>query len=299
MHETGVDGTEVGVVFPQTEIGRDPDVVTGYVETVDGLGYDHLLAYEHVLGVDPAANPGWEGSFDLSDPFHEPLTLFSACAPTTEDLTFVTGILVLPQRRTALVAKQAAQLDRLASGRLRLGVANGWNELEYVALGADFGTRARRIEEQIEVLRRLWTERSVEFDGEFHELPGVGINPPPVQRPVPVWLGGMADPVLRRVARTGDGWIPELEPGERARTYIDRLREYAVDAGRDPESVGIQARLRVSPGSPEEWVDGVEAWAEMGAEYVALNPLYEGLDGVEHERFVAEVADELGDAGLL
>lgn len=293
MQPNGVDGIEVGVVFPQTEIGTDPGVMREYARTAERAGFDHLLAYEHVLGVDPGANPEWEGSFDYRDPFHEPLTLFSHLAAPTDSIEFVTGVLVLPQRRTALVAKQAAQLDVLSEGRLRLGVANGWNEPEFVGMGADFDSRARRIEEQIDVVRRLWTEETVEFDGEYHTLPGVGINPRPVQPRLPVWLGGMAPPVIDRVARLAEGWIPELEPGDRAATYFDRLRSRARAHDRDPGEIGIQARLKLSPESPQQWAEGVEAWAELGAEYVAINPLYNGLEGPEHVEFLERVADAL------
>lgn len=299
MQSNGVDGIDVGVVLPQTEIGTDPEVLAEYARTAEREGFDHVLAYEHVLGVDPAANPEWEGSFDVEDPFHDPLTLFSHLAAVTDSVEFVTGVLILPQRQTALVAKQAAQLDLLSAGRLRLGVANGWNEPEYVAMGADFESRADRIEEQIDVCRRLWTEDSVEFDGEYHSLPGVGISPGSVQRPIPVWLGGMAPAVLDRVARVGDGWIPELDPGERAVTFFDRLRTRLDEHGRDPAEVGVQARLKVSPGNPREWVEGVRSWAEIGAEYVAVDPLYHGLAGAEHVDFLETVGGALEDRGLL
>jgi probable F420-dependent oxidoreductase len=299
VQKNGPDGLSIGVVFPQTEIGTDTETIAEYARVADDLGFDHLLAYEHVLGVDPGANPDWNGSFDYDDTFHDPLTLYSHLAAVTEEITFVTGVLVLPQRQTALVAKQAAQLDLLSGGRLRLGVANGWNEPEYVAMGADFDSRADRIEEQIRVLRRLWTEESVEFEGEYHSLPGVGIRPGPAQERVPVWLGGMAPAVLDRVARVGDGWIPELDPGDRAEVFFDRLGNRLRAHDRDPADVGVQARLKVDPGDPEAWIAGVEFWGDLGAEYVAINPLYNGLSGTEHTDFLATVGEELSAAGLL
>lgn len=289
----------VGVVFPQTEIGIDPDVIREFARTAEDRGFDHLLAYDHVLGVDPDAHPDWEGAYDYRDTFHEPLTLFSHLAAVTDDLEFVTGVLVLPQRQTPLVAKQATQVDVLSGGRIRLGVANGWNDLEFAGMGREFDTRARRIEEQIEVLRRLWTEEAVEFDGEFHTLPSAGIDPRPVQRPIPVWLGGMADPVLRRVARTADGWLPEGESAGRAEPALDRLREFAREADRDPETIGIHGRLRVEPGDAEGWVEGAREWADLGADYVAVNPMYSGLAGEDHVAFLDDLADALDDAGLL
>ena len=204
---------EIGTVFPQLEIGDDPETVGDYARRIEDAGFEHLLSYDHVLGVDPAWDD-WEGPYDNADTFHEPLTTFSYLAGVTDSLEFVTGILILPQRQTALVAKQAAQVDRFADGRFRLGVGVGWNPHEYVALGEEFGERGRRIEEQVEVLRALWTESVVDVEGEYHRIEELGINPRPVQQPIPVWMGGMADPVKRRVGRLADGWLPQFQPDD-------------------------------------------------------------------------------------
>ena len=289
---------KIGTVFPQIEIGDDPATVREYATRVEAAGYDHVLAYDHVLGVDPARE-NWDGPYDNADQFHEPLTTFSHLAAVTEDLTFVTGILILPQRQTALVAKQAAEVDVLSGGRLRLGVGNGWNHHEYTALGQDFGERGRRIEEQIEVLRHLWTEDVVAFDGDFHEIPEMGINPRPTQQPIPIWLGGMADPVKRRVARQADGWIPQFQPGEEAEAHLADLDEYAQEAGRSLEDIGIHGRVFAVPGEEDEWIERAQAWADLGADYLAMDTMYQDIDGpaahVEHLEAVAEV---LGEAGF-
>ncbi|MBX7251491.1 MAG: LLM class F420-dependent oxidoreductase, partial [Candidatus Promineofilum sp.] len=198
----------IGLVYPQTEYPADPAAVRDYAQTAEALGFSHILAYDHVLGANPDRPGGWTGPYTYQTPFMEPFVLFSHMAAVTTHLGFATGILILPQRETALVAKQAATLDVLCGGRLRLGIGTGWNEVEYVALGQDFHTRGRRQEEQIEVLRALWTQELVTFKGRWHDIPDAGLNPLPVQRPIPLWFGGHADVVLRRLARLGDGWMP-------------------------------------------------------------------------------------------
>jgi probable F420-dependent oxidoreductase len=288
----------IGVVFPQLDIGDDPAVVAEYARTVEDLGYDHVLSYDHVVGVDPdRAEP--EGPYDLYDQFHEPLTLYGFMAGITESIDLVTGILILPQRQTTLVAKQAAEVDVLSRGRLRVGVGVGWNEPEYVALGEEFSNRGRRVDEQIEVLREYWTGETVEFDGEYHEIPGVGLNPRPVQRPIPIWVGGTADPALRRAARLGDGYLPQFQPGPDAEETLDRLYEYADDAGRDPDDLGIHGRLPVAPDDPDGWIEDVQAWADLGADYLALDTMGQDLRGSEHADLLRVVAETLDEADLL
>lgn len=241
---------QVGVTFPQSEIGADPQVIQDYAQAAEDLGYEHLLAYDHVLGADPSNREGWRG-YTHKTMFHEPLTLFSYLAAITQRLELVSGVIVLPQRQTALVAKQAAEVDVLSGGRLGLGVGIGWNAVEYEALGEDFSTRGARIEEQIEVMRLLWTREVVSFEGKYHCIDEAGINPLPVQRPIPVWMGARADVGLRRTARVADGWFPLGPPDERMREAVRRLRGYVEEAGRAPESVGIEARLDVSRVHPE------------------------------------------------
>lgn len=273
---------KLGVVFPQTEIGTDPAAIRDYAQAVEEAGYHHLLVYDHVLGALPERFEGASLGFRRppythESPFHEPMVLFGYLAGLTRRLELVTGILILPQRQTALVAKQAAAVDVLSGGRLRLGVGIGWNFTEYEALNEDFHTRGRRIEEQIAVLRRLWTEPVVTFTGRWHHLDRVGINPLPVQRPIPIWMGGMAEPVLQRVARLADGWFPQFSPSEEARATVERLRGYIRAAGRDPAAVGIEGRMSVTRGAPEEWVERAEAWRALGATHLSVNTMGGGF----------------------
>jgi len=267
---------QIGVTFPQSEIGADPKAIRDYAQAAADLGYEHILAYDHVLGADPSNREGWRG-YTHDTMFHEPLTLFGYLAAITRRLELVTGVIVLPQRQTALVAKQAAEVDVLSRGRLRLGVGIGWNTVEYEALGEDFSTRGARIEEQIEVMRLLWTQEVVSYKGNYHRIDEAGINPLPVQRPIPVWMGARADVGLRRTARVADGWFPLGPPDDRMREALKRLRSYVEEAGRDPESVEIEARLDVGRVSPEEWVRQTEAWRSLGATHISVNTMNAGL----------------------
>jgi probable F420-dependent oxidoreductase len=275
-----------GVVFPQTEIGDDPVLCRDFAQAAEGLGYTHLLVFDHVLGAGRANRPDWRGVYDADDAFHEPFVLFGFLAGLTERIELVTGVLVLPQRQTALVAKQAAEVDVLSGGRLRLGVGVGWNDVEYAALGEDFRTRGRRIEEQITLLRALWTEPVVDFTGRWHRVPEAGINPLPVQRPVPLWLGGQAEPVLRRIGAMGDGWFPQMLPDDDARAMLDRLRGYTADAGRDPALLGVEPRVEARYGPPEQWPALVEGWRGLGATHMGISTRGLGLSGAEHIRAI-------------
>lgn len=267
-----------GVVFPQTEIGDDPAVIRDYAQAVEQLGYDHLLVFDHVLGAHPARfEGGFRPPYTHETPFHEPMVLFGYLAALTTRLELVTGILILPQRQTALVAKQAAEVDVLSRGRLRLGVGIGWNFVEYEALNENFRNRGRRIEEQIELMRRLWTEPLVDFEGKYHRFRQAGIKPLPVQRPIPVWMGGMAEPVLRRAARIADGWFPQFRPGPQAKETIDRVRGYLGEAGRDPATFGIEGRVSVFNTPEAEWGAAIEGWRDLGATHVTLNTMNVGL----------------------
>ena len=219
----------IGVVFPQTEIGDDPAVIRDYAQATEELGYTHLLVYDHVLGASIEHRQDWSGPYTDKSMFHEPFVLFGYLGAITSKLEFVMGVLVLPQRQTALVAKQAAEVDVLTGGRLRLGVGVGWNYVEFEALGKDFNNRGKRIEEQIAILRALWTQPVVDFKGEWEQIPEAGLNPLPVQRPIPIWIGGTADVVLKRTARLGDGWFPMMPPNDAARIMIERLRSYAEE----------------------------------------------------------------------
>jgi probable F420-dependent oxidoreductase len=267
----------IGVTFPQTGMMADPIAVRDYAQAAEDLGYTHLLAYDHVLGADTTHRPHWTGPYDLHSLFHEPFVLFGYLAGLTRRLEFVTAVLVLPQRQTALVAKQAAEVDVLSQGRLRLGVGVGWNEVEYQALNESFSNRGKRIEEQIMLMRAFFTQRSVSFHGRWHTVEEAGINPLPVQRPVPIWLGGSSEATLRRVAALADGWFPRAMPVSGARAMIEQLHDYAREVGRNLESIGIEPRITIAGKTPDEWVREVQAWREMGATYAALNTMNAGL----------------------
>ncbi len=264
---------KIGLVYPQTEFGNDPQAIRDYAQTAEELGYTHILAYDHVLGANPDRPSGWKGPYTYRDPFMEPLALFSFMAGVTQRIEFTTGILILPQRQTALVAKQAATLDVLSNGRTRLGVGLGWNEVEYVALGEDFSTRGRRIEEQVDLLRRLWTQPLVKSEGRWHNIPDAGINPPPVQQPIPVWFGGHAEPVLRRTARLGDGWMPNYRTASSAAPALEKLYSYLEAAGRERENFGIEARLTYEAGNLYALDKAMEDWQAAGATHISLNTM--------------------------
>jgi probable F420-dependent oxidoreductase len=286
---------QVGVTFPQAEIGADPEVIRDYAQAAEDLGYEHLLAYDHVLGADPSNREGWRG-YTHKTMFHEPLTLFCYLAAITKRLELVCGVIVLPQRQSALVAKQATEVDVLSGGRLRLGVGIGWNAVEYEALGEEFGTRGARIEEQIEVMRLLWTQEVVSFEGRYHRIDEAGINPLPVQRPIPVWMGARADVGLRRTARVAEGWFPLGPLDERMREAVKRLRGYVEEAGRVPESVGIEARLDVGRVPSEEWIAQTEAWRSLGATHISVNTMNAGLGSPqEHVETIGRYKEALGE----
>jgi probable F420-dependent oxidoreductase len=287
-------GVQVGVVFPQTEIGADPGGVRAFAQAAEELGYRHLLAYDHVLGADVSARPDWAGPYTAEHQFHEIFVLFGHLAAVAPALELVAGVLVLPQRQTALVAKQAAEIDILTGGRFRLGVGLGWNVVEFEALGEDFHDRGRRVEEQIDVLRRLWTEPVVDFDGRWHRISAAGLNPLPVQRPVPVWIGASAEPAVRRAARLADGYFPQrpLEGGWPA--TIDRFRSWVEEAGRDPASIGIEWRLSVAEGTPDDWRREAEEWRALGATHLSVATMRAGLAGPDaHIERIAQAAGAL------
>ena len=266
---------QIGVTFPQTEIGADPLVIRDYAQAVEGLGYSHLVAFDHVLGADPAHRPGWSG-YTWRDMFHEPFVLFGYLAALTH-LELLPAVIILPQRQTALVAKQAAEVDVLTGGKLRLGVGVGWNPVEYEALGMNFHTRGRVEEEQIEVLRLLWSQEIVSYKGQFHTITEAGLNPLPVRRSIPIWMGGRADALLRRTARLGDGWLPQGKPDERMREAVERLQSYIREAGRDPHKVGIEARMNAREGDLDEWMRQTEGWRDLGATHISINTMGAGF----------------------
>jgi probable F420-dependent oxidoreductase len=269
---------KLGAIFPQTEIGEDPAAIRDYAQAVEQIGYDHILVYDHVLGA-PPERFSFRPPYNHETPFHEPFVLFGYLAGLTQTIELVTGILILPQRQTALVAKQAAAVDVLTKGRLRLGVGIGWNFVEYESLGENFKNRGRRVEEQIALLRALWTEQLVNFEGKFHRVDHAGINPLPVQRPIPIWMGAMAEPAVRRAAQLADGWFPQFPPNEDGAASIERFREYIREAGRRPEDVGIEGRITMARTAEDQWGPEREAWAKLGATHVGFNTMGAGLAG--------------------
>ena len=272
---------QLGVVFPQTELGADPAAVRAFAQAAEKLGYAHLVAFDHVLGADTSTRPDWRGPYTSRSNFHEPFVLFGYLAGITTTLELVTAIIILPQRQTALVAKQAAEVDVLSGGRLRLGVGIGWNDVEYEALGEDFHNRGRRSEEQVEVLRALWAHDTVTFEGKWHTIPGAGINPRPARGTIPVWFGGgREERVLRRIARLGDGWFPQGAPDAAMEERLAQFRGFVAEAGRDAADVGIEARAGMRDGLDES-LDQARRWEALGATHLAVNTMGAGYETVE------------------
>jgi probable F420-dependent oxidoreductase len=238
---------------------------------------------DHVLGADRAALPDFQGPYDVNDAFHETFVTLAYIAAVTERVGLASGVLILPQRQTALVAKQAAQVDIVSGGRLRLGIGVGWNPVEYEALGQDWHVRGRRQAEQVVLMNRLWTERTVTFAGAFDRVQHAGINPLPIQRPIPIWFGGGVEPVLRRAARYGQGWIPLGQPDDQTASQLARLRDYLRAAGRDPGAFGIEAWIRSSIGSPEQWREAAERWHALGATHVTFYTSGQGVGAVPQQ----------------
>jgi probable F420-dependent oxidoreductase len=284
---------QIGVVYPQIELGGDPEAVRRIGRATEDLGFDHLLAYDHVLGaMHQDRDPPLVGPYTERDPFHDPLVMFAHLAAMTERIGFVTGVVILPQRQTALVARQAADVDLLSGGRLRLGVGIGWNYVEYDALGQDFRTRGAREEEQIALLRRLWAEPVVDFAGRFDRVERATITPKPT-RPIPVWLGGYGDVAYQRAARIGDGFIF----GGRTENVIgawDRIRDRVVEAGRQVESFGGECVVMSRQG-PDAVAAKIAAWGDAGGTHATVLTMGLGIGSADgHIEYLAAVADVLG-----
>lgn len=283
---------KIGVVFPEVELGSDPIVLKDYIQAVEGMQFDHLHVREAVVGVNSDSHPEWRHSYSNQTSFHEPFVFLGFAAAITTQLEFATGVLILPRRPAVLVAKQAAEVDVLSGGRLRLGVAVGGNWVEYEALGQDFHNRGRRIEEQIEVMRKLWTEESVVYHGEWHHISDAGLNPRPIQQPIPVWMGGFHENVLRRIGRIGDGWITgsgSPDALSRARSIIHGA---ATEAGRDPSAIGLEVRPSVTAGIPDYWHRCVSQWRELGVTHVAFQTIGAGFKTPEDHLDAARLFKE-------
>jgi probable F420-dependent oxidoreductase len=268
---------QIGAVFPQTEIGDDPAVIRAWAQGAEELGYRHILAFDHVLGAGTDTRPDWSGPYTSETPFHEIFVLLGYLAAVTSSVELVTGVLVLPQRQTALAAKQAAEVDVLSGGRLRVGVGVGWNAVEYEALGESFHNRGARCEEQVEVMRALWANPLVTYSGRWHTIDNAGIKPRPVRGRVPVWFGGNSEAALRRAGRIGDGWLPQRVPDDMARGMVDRVRGYAREAGRAPEDIGFEPRLTLAQVPENDRADFAARWRDLGATHMCVNTMGLGL----------------------
>jgi alkanesulfonate monooxygenase SsuD/methylene tetrahydromethanopterin reductase-like flavin-dependent oxidoreductase (luciferase family) len=262
---------EFGVTFPQTEIGNDPIAIRDYAQAVEGMGYRYLLAYDHVLGASRTTRPDWTGPYNSETPFHEIFVLFAYLAGQTKHLGLVTGVVILPQRQTALVAKQAASLDLLSGGRLRLGVGVGWNEVEYDGL------------------------KAITFKGRWHSIENAGINPLPPRRSIPIWIGGYAEETLGRIGRLADGWTTFRAPDDTMRRAIERVRESATAAGRNPDTIGYESQLTLMRVAEPGWTAFAEDWARLGARYLAINTMGMGFTSVQqHLDALGHAAEVLG-----
>lgn len=271
----------LGAVLPQTEIGADVGGVREFAQGVQELGFAHLLAYDHVLGADRERHPDLTGPYRTEHQFHEILVVFGYIAAVAPELELVTGVVIAPQRQTALLAKQAAEVDLLTNGKFRLGLGIGWNFVEYEALGEDFTNRGRRFEEQIELMRRLWTEPVFDYEGRWHTITAAGINPLPVQRPIPIWIGASAERALRRAAELADGFFPQRPLDGGWPETLARMRTWVEEAGRDWSAFGIEQRISVGSGTPDDWRATADEWRELGATHLSLATMGGELAGVE------------------
>ncbi|MFN0094915.1 MAG: LLM class F420-dependent oxidoreductase [Dehalococcoidia bacterium] len=278
---------QLGIVFPQLEIGDDPVVIRDFAQAAEAMGFHHILIYDHVLGADRDRPGGFRGPYDKDSTFHEPFVTLGYLAGLTKTIELATGVIILPQRQTALVAKQAAQVDVLSGGRLRLGVGTGWNDVEYEALGEDFHNRGKRQEEQVDLMRALWRDDAISFDGKWHKVTKAGIKPRP-KRDIPIWFGGSAPALVQRIAKQGDGWIPIMGPNDAAREMIAAIHTAMTAHGRDPQSLGIQAQAQVAGGNPERWAKNASAWQALGATHLGLGTMGAGLPNVEAHLKAAE-----------
>lgn len=264
---------KVGVAIPAEAIGGDIGKIREFVVAAEELGFNHVAMADHVLGADPAYHEGWKRMYTNATFSHEPFTLFSYLAGATTTIGFMTGILILPQRQTALVAKQAAELDLISGGRFQMGIGVGWNTVEYESLNEDFHTRGARSAEQIEVMRALWTQDSIDFEGRWHHIHGAGINPKPVQQPIPVWVAGASQAAIRRAAEIGDGWIGSPMESDMAKhgEMVDQLKSYASEFGRDMDNFGIDGRLSFMAGDSDSHLKDAKAWAGLGATRLTIS----------------------------
>ena len=286
---------KIGAVFPQLESGTDPVAIRDYAQALEGLGFSHILGYDHVLGASTTTRPDWSGPYTSESLFHELFVLYGYLAAVTTTLELVTAVIILPQRQTALVAKQAAEVDVLSGGRLRLGVGVGWNDVEYEGLNENFRNRGARSEEQIALLRALWAEPAITFEGRWHTIDNAGLNPLPPRRSIPIWIGGYTEATLQRIGAMGDGWFPWRPPTDDMRAQIERLRGYAQAAGRDPAQIGLEPQLSPARVPEAEWEGYVRGWRELGATHLCINTMGMGLASLdEHIAALRRIKERLG-----
>ena len=277
--------------FPSLDIGTDPAKIRDWAQAAEDLGYAYIEVPDHVFGA--KGRDGWVPLYNEKVPFHETFVTLGFLAAATKTIGLSTGILIAPQRQTGVIAKQAAEVDLLSGGRLRLGIGVGWNHVEYEALGMEWKTRGARQAEQVEVLRRLWSNDLVTFEGRFHRLKDVSIVPMPVQRPIPIWFGGSSHAVVTRAARLGDGWMPIMAPDAQAEQKLRALREQLKSFGRDSSKFGIEAWLRMHSPELQAWTAAADGWRRLGADMVMLYPMYRITnvdDHIESLRRFKEVA---------
>ncbi len=297
---------QIGATFPQLEINPDPGEIKEYAQAVERMGFKFIMAYDHVIGANMASRPDWKGPYNLASQFFEPFTLFPFLAAVTEKVKLITRVVILPQRQAVLVAKQAACIDVLSRGRMILGIGTGWNEVEYEALGVKFSERGRIYDDQIGVLRELWSKEAVTLKTPYHTVTDAGLNPMPVQRPIPIWMGGgtmrirkgqdIPDAVLRRIARLADGWIPMWGPDARGLQWLETYRGYCREYGRDPSTIALAGNIDVRAADGAKWAEQCKAWRDCGASHLTINTMDDGLKGAEqHLKRLEEVRKALGD----
>ena len=284
---------QTGAVLSQSELGADLAALRDYAQAVQDLGFDFLVTADHVVGADHEDHPEMDRVFSIDAFLREPLMLGAFLSAVAPKLGYLTSVVILPQRQTVLVAKQAADLDVLSGGKFRLGVGIGWNPIEFEALGIPFKTRARRFEEQIDLMRRLWTERVVSFEGSFHAVDAAGINPRPIQQPIPIWVGAHSEPAVKRATRIADGYLP-LRPLDGGWTAtVDKVHSWLAEADRDPASFGIEGRLEAGQGNPDEWRKVVDMWRDFGASHLSVGTHGVGSGAQAHIERLREVRQVL------
>ncbi|MGE3270046.1 MAG: LLM class F420-dependent oxidoreductase [Chloroflexota bacterium] len=274
---------QIGTVLPQIEIPPDAPAIRDYAQAAQDLGFQHLVTSDHVVGANPAGHPGWTRPQIHTTVVHEPFVLFGFIAGVAPKLGLLSNVVIMPQRQTALVAKQAAEVDVLSGGNLRLGLGIGWNQVEFEALNENFRNRGRRFEEQVALMRTLWTEESPTFKGEYHTVTAAGIAPQAIQRPIPIWVGATAEAAVKRATRIADGYLP-LAPINGQGTFaetVERVHGWLREAGRDPASFGIEPRLNANTGTPDDWRKVVEEWRGLGATHIHVSTSGGGLSGVD------------------